>query len=249
MPRPRADRPTYSLARRASRYYVQWWEDGSARRISCRTEIASEARRFIAEFKAARETPQPPPAPTLGQIIDGYQADREGRVHSQTIKYECAMLKRHLGDLPVDLLADVQVRAYMEGRRREGAGGAPAMHYRKPRPLSDGTLIRELGTLRAALAWAVRSRWIATAPHVERPQAPPPRDRWLTYDEAYLLLDAAKAPHVRLFIALALYTAARTGGALIADVGASRCSEWPHLARPGTWEEASCHGANCSRST
>jgi integrase len=214
MPRPRADRPKFSLARRGRHYYVQWWEEGGARRISCRTEIASEARRFLAEFIAARETPQPPSAPTIGQVLDGYLLDREPNVHSDSIKYDCATLKQYLGDLPTDLLNVEQVRAYVKARRKKGAGGAAAAYRKKQRELSDGTLIRELGTLRAAFAWAVRRKWIASAPYVERPEAPPPRDRWLTRDEAHRLLDSAASPHIRLFVALALYTAARAGAIL-----------------------------------
>ena len=144
MPRPKAHRPKFSLARRGRRYYVQWWEDGSARRISCRTEIASEARRFLAEFIAARETPPPPSAPTVGQIMDGYLVDREPKVHSDSISYDSATLKQYLGDLPADLLNVEQVRAYGLARRKKGAGGAAAAYRKKRRELSDGTLIREL---------------------------------------------------------------------------------------------------------
>jgi integrase len=58
---------------------------------------------------------------------------------------------------------------------------------------------------------AVKERWIDTAPYVERPSAPQPRERWLTHDEADRLIASAGAPHIRVFIALALYTAARAG--------------------------------------
>ena len=92
--------------------------------------------------------------------------------------------------------------------------GAAALHRKERRELSDGTLIRELGTLRAALSWAVRREWFIAPPYVERPEAPPPRDRWLTGEEAARLLEGAATPHIRLFIAIALYTAARTGAIL-----------------------------------
>ena len=124
MPRPRAWKPKFSLARRGRHYYVQWWEDGSAHRISCRTEIAAEARRFLAEFIAGRQTPQPPPSPTIGQILDGYLHDREPNVHSDSIQYDCATLKANLGDLPADLLGAEQVHSYIQTRRAKGAGGS-----------------------------------------------------------------------------------------------------------------------------
>jgi len=105
MPRPRAERPTYSLAKRpmpggAIRYYVQWWEDGAARRVSCRTGQLAAARRFLAEFEAGRGTPVAPLAPTVGAILDGYQAERETKPVSPTLGYNVAHLKAVLAGLP-----------------------------------------------------------------------------------------------------------------------------------------------------
>lgn len=214
MPRPRADVPTYSLTERGGWWYVQWWENGAARRVSCRTKNQGEARRFLAEFRVGQATPQAPKAPTIGQVLDGYAQNRDIKGRGETLKYDVAALKRHLGDLPVDLLDARQSRAYCVERRNEPPRIASAKHRKTPRPLSDGTLIRELGTLRAALAWAVQERWIITAPFVERPSAPPPRDRWLTPEEFERLLESAVARHVRLYIALAVYTGARMGAIL-----------------------------------
>jgi len=157
MPRPRAERPTYSLAKRpmpggAIRYYVQWWEDGAARRVSCRTGQLAAARRFLAEFEAGRGAPVAPLAPTVGAILDGYQAERETKPVSPTLGYNVAHLKAVLADLPADALTKERVRHYLAARRKVGAGGAPAQHRVTKRPLADSTLRRELLTLRAALS-------------------------------------------------------------------------------------------------
>lgn len=234
MPRPKAERPTYSLTRRGRRYYVQWWESGAARRVSCRTEVLAEARRFLAEFKVGREVEIPPDAPSVAYVLAGYLKERSAKVHSDTLKYCCAHLSRHLGDLPVDMLGKPSVRGYCDARRREGPLGPTVKHRIRKRTLSDGTLIRELGTLRAALEWAVGEKIIKVAPFIERPEAPSARDRWLTRHEANRLINAAHAAHIRLFIALALHTSARSGAVLgltwdrvdfqanIIDMGASR---------------------------
>lgn len=214
MPRPKADRPTYSLTQRGDFFYVQWWESGRAHRVSCRTADKSQARRFLAEFKAGIDEKPIPASPAIGAILDAYAEDRGKRPHSPTLQYCVDALKRHIGDLPVALLTKEQVQRYVTERRDVGAAGASAQYRKKVRALSDGTLIRELGVLRRALAWAVDERWIATAPRVERPSAPPSRERWLTEEEAQKLLDAAKTPHVKVFIALALWTAGRTGALL-----------------------------------
>lgn len=200
MPRPKSAHPKFSLTQRGGIYYVKWWEDGSARRVSCRTSINSEARRFLASFLAGRGNVPPPNLPTIGAILTGYETDRKAHV-GPTIKYACAALRGVLGDLPPDLLTRERVRNYAKERRRK-------------RPLSDGTIIRELVTLRAAFRWAIGERWISQEPLVEVPAAPPPRDRWLTRPEAQRLADAAVAPHVRTFIMLGLYTGARAGALL-----------------------------------
>ncbi len=214
MPRPRATEPKFSLARRDGRYCVEWWEDGRARRVSCRTIHVAEARQFLAAFRAARSTPVPPEAPTIGAILDGYEAERWPLVHSPTLRYSCQALRRHLGDLSAALLTKQVVGRYVASRRKEGRRHASTRHLASQPPLSDGTVVRELVQLRAALKWAVREKWITEAPYVPMPAAPPPRDRWLTLDDAHRLLDCCRQPHVRMFAALALYTGARTSALL-----------------------------------
>jgi integrase len=122
-------------------------------------------------------------------------------------------LRRHLGDLEPGHLTRERSRFYAATRRAEGHEVGPA-NKRRPKPTSDGTIIRELVMLRAALKWAQREKWFSDLPYVEVPSQPQPRDRWLTRGEAARLLDQAKAPHVKLFIALALHTAARAGALL-----------------------------------
>lgn len=47
------------------------------------------------------------------------------------------------------------------------------------------------------------------APRLWMPPASAPRDRWLTQDQVRKLLDSAPAPHIKLFITLAVTTGAR----------------------------------------
>jgi integrase len=194
MPRPRTEKPTYSLAKRPSgRWYVQWWKNGRAERVSARTTNRTEARRFLASFVAAQGAPAPPDQPTIGEILGGYLADRKGRVSAyDTLETCAAALRRHLADLIPDHLTRERARSYATARRKEGYMVGPPTKRRK-KPVSNGTIIREIVTLRAALKWAVEEKWIAAAPAVEAPGAPPARDRWLTREEADRLLDACQA--------------------------------------------------------
>jgi integrase len=122
-------------------------------------------------------------------------------------------LKRHLADLQPDHITKERIRFYRSRRQVEGYEVGRQGERRK-KTIGDGTIIRELGMLRAALQWAKRSKWITgDLPHIEMPPQPPPRERWLTRPEAERLLAATRAPHVKVFLALCLYTASR-GGAI-----------------------------------
>jgi len=216
--RPRLDRPRFRLVLRGDRYYVRWWQDGAWKRVSAGTADRGEAGRFLAQFEAGFGAPVAPAQPTIGAILDGYLRDREPRVAApETLRYACAALRRHLGNLEPAHLSKEAGRRYAERRRTEGYEVGPAGKRRR-KPVSDGTIARELVTLRAALKWASRGaadeRWITDVPYVEVPSASPPRQRWLTRPEAALLLAACQSEHVKVFVALALYTGARSGAIL-----------------------------------
>jgi integrase len=76
--------------------------------------------------------------------------------------------------------------------------------------VASSTARTELQALRAALRWSLKG----AAPVLELPGRPQARDRWLTREEADRLLAACERPHLRLFVMLALHTAARKGAIL-----------------------------------
>ncbi|MEF9605363.1 tyrosine-type recombinase/integrase [Paracoccus sp. PXZ] len=55
---------------------------------------------------------------------------------------------------------------------------------------------------------------IQSAPRIELPHTPQPRDRYLTRDEVERVLAAASAPHIRLAVLLMVTTAGRIGALL-----------------------------------
>jgi integrase len=214
MARPKLDAPNYRLTRRGSRFYVRWWQDGRWQRVSTGTADRRQAAVWLAQFVAGRGTPAPPEQPTIAMILDGYLVDRRPVVRAyDTLEVAAKVLRRHLGDLQPDHLTKERARFYARQRRAEGHMVGPATARRK-KPTSDGTVIRELVTLRAALKWAHGERWIGSVPQFEVPRQPAPRDRWLTREEADRLLASAVALHVRTFLATCLYTGARAGAVL-----------------------------------
>lgn len=214
MGRPRLERPNYKLAKRGERWHVQWWENGAAQRVPTGQTERRQAEIWLAQFVAGRETPPAPDVPTISAILDGYLADRKSVVRGYaTLENAAKPLKRHLGDLEPDHLTKERVRNYRRRRTMEGYEVGPADARRK-KPVKDGTILRELVTLRAALKWAQHEKWITEVPYIEVPSQPPTRDRSLTRHEADRLIDAAEAAHVKLFMAVCLGTAARSAAVL-----------------------------------
>jgi integrase len=212
--RPKFEQPNYRLILRGGRYYARWWQDGQHKRVSTRTTDRREAERYLTQLIAGLGSPEPPAVPTIAEILDGYLADKRQTVRSpQTLEYCAKALKRHLGDLQPDHVTKERARFYASRRKAEGYEvGAPDARRRKP--VQDGTILRELLTLRAAIRWAVNEEWPVVEPYIPVPRQPTPRTRWLTKEEAAGLIAAAEAFHIKVFLSLALHTAARAGALL-----------------------------------
>jgi len=87
-------------------------------------------------------------------------------------------------------------------------------HIKKRRDVegcAQDTIRTEMNLLRRVVNWAVKERLLSAdnKPHIIVPTSGPPREAWLTREQFGTVLEAAKAPHVKLFIVLALTTAAR----------------------------------------
>lgn len=83
--------------------------------------------------------------------------------------------------------------------------------YGKRRPRCSAYTIRnELAIIRAALNHAEKNKLIGKAPFIEMPKLPPKPVRYLTKDQFRALVAAAHAPHVALFMKLAVATGARS---------------------------------------
>lgn len=111
----------------------------------------------------------------------------------RAMEYAWKALAQTFASLRPDQITRKLCQSYAGKRRREG--------------VSDGTIIKELGVLKAGLGWAGK----ATGAVFEMPATPPPRDRHITLQEFNRLLDTCDLPHIKLFVLLAWYTAGRAG--------------------------------------
>lgn len=115
-------------------------------------------------------------------------------------RWRWAALREDFGPLTGADITKAACRAYHKKRLAMG---------KKP-----NTPHSEMGFLKTVLNWAASEKLIAPVASFWMPEKPEPRDRHLTFEEVERLLEAAELPHIRLFIILALATAARKGAIL-----------------------------------
>lgn len=166
-------------------------ENGQTERISLRTDDLGEAKRRLADFTAK------PIGETVGELVDAYLTDKDKTaVRAIDLRYAWKAAKPHFDHLRPDQITRDVCRAYAKLRRDAG---------RKP-----ATIRKELETVRAAVNFHK-----APGAVFELPRQPPPKQRFLSNDEARRLVKAARRfPHMRAFIVLSLTTAARQSALL-----------------------------------
>lgn len=177
------------------RYYAVWTDPVSkeTRRHSLRTADREEADRRLIDFKRIMDAPT---GSLVRDYVRAYLNYKQGRV-ADHVRLEGAWKNAEptFGHLRPDQITPELCERYAKARRIAGR--------------SDGTVLKEINVIRQAMNWnKVRDA------RFEAPSAPPPRDRYLTKDEARRLREACKQPHVRLYVWLALATAARRGALL-----------------------------------
>ena len=140
-----------------------------------------------------------PQGETCGHIMTAYLADkRDDRkcVFPDSLVQNWKALRPHFEELRPDEVTREKCRDFQKVRGN----------------VASGTINKNLRILRAGLNWHLGEK--ANPAVFEFLPEDEPRDRWLDRDEFKRLLDAAVAPHVKLFLHLAIATAARKSAIL-----------------------------------
>jgi integrase len=167
----------------------------------------------------------------LARYIAGRAPERAGpaQPHEITVGEVLALYAREKGPTlaaPASLGYAVKALAPFWGPRTcDAVKGSTCRAYAAQRAAATGTARRELGVLQAALNHAYAEGRLIYAPKVTLAEVGSPRDRWLTRNEAAMLLRAA-APHVRRFIVLALASGRRASAILALRLAPSLDSGW-----------------------
>jgi integrase len=165
---------------------------GQTERFSLRTSDLGEAKRRLADHDKT------PTGNTVGELVASYLDDKDKTaIRAVDLRGAWKQAESTFGHLRPDQITRDLCRSYRDQRYEAG---------RKP-----NTVRKELEVVRAALNFHKKGGSAV----FELPQPPPPKERYLTREEARGLLKACRRfPHVRAFIALSLATAARQSALL-----------------------------------
>lgn len=181
----------YRLGRYREKYAVIWTDNGRTRRVSLGETDPEIAQAAFRDWVSQQQLVRPTGVITCGYILESYFNAKPEIIP-----------RRHLLDFFRHHLPTGINQPLLGAYSRTRSGLAPA------------TIRTELGILNSALKWAVRTKLIAEAPFIPLPEGSPPRDLWITRQEAAKLVKAAGSFHIQLFILLAKNTAARAGAIL-----------------------------------
>lgn len=151
--------------------------------------------RAVAE-KRFRDVKFEAPGENVGDFLELYLREKREKASYNAMRYAFKALAPTFANIRPDQVSRDLCKDYAKRRRRDG--------------VSDGTVIKELGVLKAALTWAKK----AGDASFEMPAAPPPRERHITLEEFNQLVDACDLPHMQLFCLLGWYTAGRASAIL-----------------------------------
>jgi integrase len=165
---------------------------GRTERVSLRTADLGEAKRNLRDWLAR------PTGETVGELVASYLADKDKTaIRAVDLRGAWKQAEGTFGHLRPDQVTREVCREYRDARYAAGR--------------KANTVRKELEVVRAALNFHKKGA-VAV---FELPSPPPPKERYLSRDEARALLRACRRfPHVRAFVALSIATAARQSALL-----------------------------------
>lgn len=187
-----------SIGRLRGGFCVYWRNgDGKRQRFQLAARSRAEAEAEAIDVYKRETLRNRPKRPTIGDIWLAYQAELGDKPTARTMIYTGKAILPHFGAHDPDHLDSAMCRSYAAQRTQRG--------------IAQGSIWTELGHLQSALNSYLGRH---NAPKIWRPQKPQTDKRILVPEEACMLIDAARAPHIRLALILLLGTAARVGAIL-----------------------------------
>jgi integrase len=216
-------------------FEVCWTENGRSKRKSTGTGDRRKAQRFYAEFllAGAGEPIDDAGGITVAQVIDAYLADKTNVAAPSSQNCDFGHLRAFFGAIVLAEIEQGDVDRYIDAREKGLViYKTPAGKQRGGGKSAPSTTRGELLMLVAAIRHCVKKKKFKSPdgapllnaghiPSFDLPAPPPPRDRWLSREEASALLaacqvyeplsgdDEHRQTRVYRYAAVMLYTAAR----------------------------------------
>lgn len=186
--------PEYRLVWHRKKWSLAYTGPAGRVRIATGTNDRGRAEAIAGEIWRAQTQPE------LGRVAELwpiYAADRASVVASpDRFRFMWKALEPFFGYKIGKAITRADCLAYTASRRRDGR--------------TNSTIRTELESLRACLRW----HYGKDAPKIIAPTPSKPRERFLTKADRDKLLAAIVAPHIKLFVNIALATGARAGAIL-----------------------------------
>jgi integrase len=177
---------------RLVKFRGKWAAYHGRKRYSLRTADKAVADQRFEDFKRHVHKKKE----TVGEIVDAYLEAKKDKPSVKGMSDAWKAARPYFGNLRPDQINRALCRDYVQRRQQIG--------------VSTGTIRKELGVIRQA----IRYQDPKAAPQIELPPSPPPKERYLTKQEARRLEESCQSSHLRLFIKIALLTGARRGAIL-----------------------------------
>lgn len=208
-------------------WYIYWRDPvlRRCRRFSTGTADRAKAEYALGEFLVKRsldiscEEIKPPEGFLLATALRQYIRERAKDLATIDLANRCAnslieffgpgAKVSHLTPQALERYAQERTRRPRVIRKKDGN-----IYVEDKRPVTKGTVRRELSVLSSALTHAVKYRRLTSAPKIYKPSGGESRIPFLSKTEIQTLLSNCVSPHIRLFVILAINTGARRGALL-----------------------------------
>jgi integrase len=180
----------YSLQRFRGKLAIVWYEGDKRHRHSLGTTDRASAEAAARSFWQRKGGA----ISTVGEAVETYLSAKADIASIKRAKVAWKAAQPYWQRMPIGRV-DLQT----------------SVNYGKSRPTCNAFTVRnELAVIRAALNHAAKHKLIDKAPFIQMPKLPAKPVRYLTKDQFRKLVESAHAPHVALFMKLAVGTGARS---------------------------------------
>lgn len=191
--------------------YIPKRGERRAQRLNTGTSDYSEADLIFTQWKLERKKPSLSPLDEV-KVTDMLNRYAEYKAEDVTVRYHMRHLLPYFQAYPVSAVTNATGREYAKHRCSKLAKRGKSF---STRTVSPATARRELDTLISSLNFGKTEGYIyGDIPDIERPDAAPPRAKWLTEKELDALLGATERPYLKTYLMIARHTAARPSSIL-----------------------------------